>query len=115
MTKTEIVCSNCGVCTLWSTIAGTDPRAFAATVRCPDCFEPYVARSHGRCDKPDKRKQSLYFPEWMLDEMRAEAVRLDRSFSWVVQRAFRVAKPALRKLPSASLRAAAEMRAEASP
>jgi uncharacterized small protein (TIGR04563 family) len=32
----------------------------------------------------NKRKQSLYFPERMLDEMRFEAARLDRSVSWIV-------------------------------
>ena len=37
--------------------------------------------------KTDKRKQSLYFPESMLQEIKEEAARLDRSLSWVVQRA----------------------------
>ena len=49
--------------------------------------------------KADKRKQSLYFPEAMLQEIRDEAIRLDRSLSWVVQRAWRVARLELRKLP----------------
>jgi uncharacterized small protein (TIGR04563 family) len=35
----------------------------------------------------DKRKQSLYFPESMLQEIKDEAARLDRSLSWIVQRA----------------------------
>ena len=35
----------------------------------------------------DKRKQSLYFPEAMLQEIKDEAARLDRSLSWIVQRA----------------------------
>ncbi len=35
----------------------------------------------------DKRKQSLYFPEAMLLEIQQEATRLDRSLSWVMQRA----------------------------
>jgi uncharacterized small protein (TIGR04563 family) len=34
--------------------------------------------------KTDKRKQSLYFPAEMLDEIAAKARRLDRSMSWVV-------------------------------
>lgn len=50
--------------------------------------------------KTDKRKQSLYFPETMLQEIKEEALRLDRSMSWVVQRAWRLARPELRKLPS---------------
>jgi uncharacterized small protein (TIGR04563 family) len=48
----------------------------------------------------DKRKQSLYFPEDMLEEIRQEANRLDRSLSWIVQRCVRVALPEIRKLPS---------------
>lgn len=39
----------------------------------------------------DKRKQSLYFPEELLEEIKAEAQRLDRSMSWVVQKAWRIA------------------------
>lgn len=50
--------------------------------------------------KVDKRKQSLYFPEEMLQEMKEEAARLDRSLSWVVQRAWKVAKGELKNLPS---------------
>ncbi len=48
----------------------------------------------------DKRKQSLYFPVSMLDEIRDEAVRLDRSLSWVVQRAWLLAREEIRRLPS---------------
>ncbi len=50
--------------------------------------------------KTDKRKQSLYFPEAMLQEIKEEAARLDRSLSWIVQRAWKIARPDLRKLPS---------------
>ena len=46
--------------------------------------------------KPDKRKQSLYFPTAMLDEIAAEARRLDRSMSWVVQRAWKLSRRARR-------------------
>lgn len=49
--------------------------------------------------KTDKRKQSLYFPEAMLDEMKEEATRLQRSLSWVVQRAWKLAKKEVKKLP----------------
>lgn len=48
----------------------------------------------------DKRKQSLYFPESMLKEIMAEAARLDRSLSWVMQRAWQVARKDIRKIPS---------------
>ncbi len=50
--------------------------------------------------KTDKRKQSLYFPESMLQEIKEEAARLDRSLSWIVQRAWKIARPELKKLPS---------------
>ncbi len=49
--------------------------------------------------KTDKRKQSLYFPEEMLKEIQSEAERLDRSLSWTVQRAWKVAKDELKKMP----------------
>jgi len=48
----------------------------------------------------DKRKQSLYFPESMLVEIQQEATRLDRSLSWVMQRAWKLARADIRKLPS---------------
>jgi uncharacterized small protein (TIGR04563 family) len=44
------------------------------------------------------RKQSFYFPQEMLDEMSAEAQRLDRSLSWVVQRAWRIARREIEKM-----------------
>jgi uncharacterized small protein (TIGR04563 family) len=36
------------------------------------------------------RKQSLYFPEDMLEQLQAEAERLDRSVSWIVQQCVRI-------------------------
>lgn len=48
----------------------------------------------------DKRKQSLYFAEDMLSEIMAEANRLDRSLSWVMQCAWRMAASEVRKFPS---------------
>jgi uncharacterized small protein (TIGR04563 family) len=45
-----------------------------------------------------KRKQSLYFPENMLEEISREAYRLDRSLSWVVQRAWRLASTEVARL-----------------
>ena len=50
--------------------------------------------------KTDKRKQSLYFPESMLQEIKEEAARLDRSLSWVVQSAWKLARLEIKKLPS---------------
>jgi uncharacterized small protein (TIGR04563 family) len=36
----------------------------------------------------------------MLEEIKEEAARLDRSLSWVVQRAWKAARPDIRKIPS---------------
>jgi len=48
----------------------------------------------------DKRKQSLYFPEDMLREIQEEATRQDRSLSWVVQQAWRIARTEIMRFPS---------------
>ena len=48
----------------------------------------------------DKRKQSLYFPDEMLREIQDEANRLDRSLSWVVQQAWRLARNEITRFPS---------------
>ncbi len=48
----------------------------------------------------DKRKQSLYFPEEMLNEIKNEANRQDRSLSWIVQQAWRLARTDIQKFPS---------------
>ncbi len=52
--------------------------------------------------KSDKRKQSLYFPEAMLDEIQKEAQRLQRSMSWVVQRAWKHARREIKSLPGSN-------------
>ena len=48
----------------------------------------------------DKRKQSLYFPEEMLKEIQQEAARQDRSLSWIVQKAWKIARKEVMKYPS---------------
>ncbi|GAB4559653.1 MAG: hypothetical protein Tsb0020_05640 [Haliangiales bacterium] len=48
----------------------------------------------------DKRKQSLYFPAEMLKQIQHEAARQDRSLSWIVQKAWKIARDELRKFPS---------------
>jgi uncharacterized small protein (TIGR04563 family) len=48
----------------------------------------------------DHRKQSLYFPEEMLKEIEIEAGRQDRSLSWIVQQAWKIARADLRRIPS---------------
>ena len=50
-------------------------------------------------DLHDRRKQSLYFPEDMLREIQEEATRQDRSLSWVVQQAWKVARGQLARVP----------------
>ncbi len=49
----------------------------------------------------EKQKQSLYFPEDMLREVMKESVRLDRSLSWTVQQAWRIARAEVQKFPAA--------------
>ena len=48
----------------------------------------------------DKRKASLYFPEELLMEIQDEAQRLDRFMSWVLQRAWIMARDQIETLPS---------------
>ena len=60
----------------------------------------FVADESNKSAGSDKRKQSLYFPEAMLQEIKDEAARLDRSLSWVVQRAWKMARLEIKKIPS---------------
>jgi uncharacterized small protein (TIGR04563 family) len=55
-----------------------------------------------------KRKVTLYFNSVMLAETQHEAIRQDRSISWIIQAAWRRARDEVRKLPAAA-------RGEASP
>ena len=50
----------------------------------------------------DKRKQSLYFPEDYLEEIRAESLRQDRSMSWLVQKAWEISRETIRSFPAAN-------------
>jgi len=59
-----------------------------------------LADNENKSSGSDKRKQSLYFPESMLQEIKDEAARLDRSLSWVVQRAWKMARLEIKKIPS---------------
>jgi uncharacterized small protein (TIGR04563 family) len=52
-------------------------------------------------EKKDRHRQSFYLPEPMLEEIRLEARRLNRSVSWVVQRAWKLAKREMQELPDA--------------
>ena len=48
------------------------------------------------------RRQALYFPADMLSELQAEAKRQDRSLSWLIQQAWKLARKELHKIPSTS-------------
>ncbi len=48
----------------------------------------------------DDSKQSLYFPVGMVDELAQEAQRLQRSMSWVMQRAWKHARRTIKAMPS---------------
>lgn len=54
-------------------------------------------------NRSDPRKQSFYLPGDLLDEIVQESVRLDRSLSWIIQQAWRVAREKIRKLPKQEL------------
>lgn len=50
-----------------------------------------------------KKKVTLYFNAGMLEETQREALRQDRSISWIMQAAWRLAKEEVRKLPGAGM------------
>jgi uncharacterized small protein (TIGR04563 family) len=47
-----------------------------------------------------KCKQSLYFPDDVLTQIQAEAIRQDRSLSWIVQQTWRLAREEVSRLPT---------------
>jgi uncharacterized small protein (TIGR04563 family) len=49
---------------------------------------------------PGGRKRSFYFPDWMTREVVTEASRLDRSLSWILQQAWRLARAEMQRAPS---------------
>jgi len=52
-----------------------------------------TARRH---PETDKRKQSIYIPEDLLDEIREESTRQERSLSWMIQTAWKLARDEIR-------------------
>jgi uncharacterized small protein (TIGR04563 family) len=46
-----------------------------------------------------KKKVTLYFSAAILDETQREAIRQDRSISWIIQAAWRHARDEIRRLP----------------
>jgi uncharacterized small protein (TIGR04563 family) len=63
---------------------------------CLDLIKPWSFWMAGT----DKRKQSLYFPEDMLEDIEQEAGRQDRSLSWVVQQAWKLARERIKSFPA---------------
>lgn len=55
--------------------------------------------THPSKSRHDARKKSIYLPGATLREMQDEATRLERSLSWVIQRAWVTAKEAISALP----------------
>jgi uncharacterized small protein (TIGR04563 family) len=60
-----------------------------------------------------KKKVTLYFSAAMLEETQREAIRQDRSISWIIQAAWRMSRDEVRKLPSVAGLAAAQPAAAA--
>ena len=48
-----------------------------------------------------KRKVTLYFNAAMLSETQKEALRQDRSISWIIQASWRIARDVVKQMPSA--------------
>jgi uncharacterized small protein (TIGR04563 family) len=55
-----------------------------------------------------KKKVTLYFSSGMLVETQREAIRQDRSISWIIQAAWRTARDEMRRLPGYGGQAGAE-------
>jgi uncharacterized small protein (TIGR04563 family) len=49
--------------------------------------------------KGEKKKQSLYFPVEMLEQMQEEAERQERPLSWIMQQAWKLAHPKISAYP----------------
>ena len=47
-----------------------------------------------------KKKVTLYFSAAMLEETQREAIRQDRSISWIIQAAWRLSRDEVRKVPN---------------
>jgi uncharacterized small protein (TIGR04563 family) len=52
---------------------------------------------------PQKRKVTLYFNSAMLAETQKEAIRQDRSVSWIIQAAWRIARDEVKRMPGSGL------------
>jgi uncharacterized small protein (TIGR04563 family) len=50
-----------------------------------------------------KRKVTLYFNSAMLAETQKEAIRQDRSVSWIIQAAWRIARDEVKRMPGTGI------------
>lgn len=57
-----------------------------------------------------KKKLTLYFPEELVNETKREALRQDRSISWILQMAWLMSRERIQDLPGID-----EIQAELSP
>ena len=57
----------------------------------------------GNRDLSQKRKVTLYFNCAMLAETQKEAIRQDRSVSWIIQAAWRIARDEVKNMPTSGL------------
>ncbi|MBQ1926231.1 MAG: TIGR04563 family protein [Proteobacteria bacterium] len=48
-----------------------------------------------------KQKLTLYFPPELLEEARTEALRQERTVSWILQKAWEFARNEIHKMPGA--------------
>jgi uncharacterized small protein (TIGR04563 family) len=53
---------------------------------------PHRRAKFARAGRSPVRRHSIYFPRHILAEIGAEARRLDRSLSWMVQHAWKMAR-----------------------
>ena len=61
-----------------------------------------------------KKKVTLYFSSGMLDETQREAIRQDRSISWIIQAAWRIAREEVQRQRGYGGQAGAEPSGETS-
>jgi uncharacterized small protein (TIGR04563 family) len=59
-----------------------------------------------------KRKVTLYFNSAMLAETQKEAIRQDRSVSWIIQAAWRMAREEIKRMPGSGLAISADIESE---
>lgn len=59
-----------------------------------------LKEGRGSVPASTKKKVTLYFNAPMLAETQKEAIRQDRSISWIIQAAWRRARDEIRRLPT---------------